>query len=554
MSESTRITVTPRRRLRWYQLSLRAFLLLVLAFCVWLGMTVQRARRQEEIVRKITAHSRNFVIYAHEVDDDGMLLPSVVPPGPDWLRRQIGDHFFFRPKFVSLLEYDDALLREAVQLRGVELMNLANANDERLLELRTLPGLRKLDVASPYVTRKGLADLARLKRLEHLSVRGAWITDDDLKLLAPLRRLKDLNVSDTQVTSEGIAWLKQAWPQLPISALGFPAGRDGAIVRGQFSGVNARFDATPAGEVLGCNLLGKESTDEELLRLAALPHLRMVCLFDTSVTADGVLELCWLRPEVSVRPNLLGPAPDQAELADKLERLGLSVTLDDYGRIIAISSNSINISDADLKLVTEAPALTRVSSDSPSLTDLAIEFVGTTGNQTEILLPNAEITDRGILQLKAHERLRRLALRGAGITDAGLVALADKRRLQFLELKDVRLASDGLRHLASCPRLRQLDLTGAQLSPGALAYLVQATSLQSLTLDRTTIADGDLKDVSLLRQLRSVSLIDTAITDAGLLSLHALGSLKVLRLEGTPVTDEGVQAIKSALPACRVSK
>lgn len=82
MNEVIAATRTPLRRLRWFQWSLRGFLLAMLAFCVWLGFTVHRARQQEAIVQRILANSRNGVFYAHELDAQGKRIKSPLPHGP----------------------------------------------------------------------------------------------------------------------------------------------------------------------------------------------------------------------------------------------------------------------------------------------------------------------------------------------------------------------------------------------------------------------------------------------------------------------------------------
>jgi hypothetical protein len=542
-----------RRRLRWLQVSLRGFLLLVLIFCVWLGVTVRRARRQEEIVRKVSVESRNFVRYAHELDDEGAQLPSVVEPGPVWLRDRIGDHFFFEPRFLSLLKYDDDLLREAVQLRGIEFVSLAEANDARLMQLREWKGLRALDAASPYVTRKGLEELSLHRELRHISVRGAWITDEDLKLLKPLKKLTFLNVRDTQVTTEGAAWIEKNWPGISFGrGNDFVKDDDAKKVRERLSDVNARVNASNVGTVVVIHLLGKESTDAELLRLSEFEKLQMIYLYDTSVTADGVRALQRLRPLVTVRPNLLGPAPLEIEVHNRLKQLGLEIALDDDGFVQRITGTDSQVSDDDFAAVVQCGRIRDIVCDSEELGDAAIRRVATLPLLASLELSNAQITDDGLLALRPANGLRVVTLRGNDATDAGLEGLAGKHNLLALTLWEIAITSDGLTHLETCSRLQRLDLSGAEFSPNTLAYFSRSTSLNSLHLDGSNVTDADLATLGSFPQLLAISLRDTAVTDVGLHSLRRFGNLRSVIVEETAVTEAGAESFSKMLPKCDV--
>ena len=80
-------------RRRWFQYSLRSFLILLTVFAVWLGVVVNRAREQREAVKAIEALG-GVVLYDWEFN--GLPLPTVRenPNGPHWLRQLVGDDFF----------------------------------------------------------------------------------------------------------------------------------------------------------------------------------------------------------------------------------------------------------------------------------------------------------------------------------------------------------------------------------------------------------------------------------------------------------------------------
>jgi hypothetical protein len=96
-SESPAANLDRRSRRRWFQFSLRGFLVVLTALAVWLGVIVNRAREQREAVKAIEAMG-GIVTYDWEADPydpfgDDPDNPEE-PGGPVWLRRLVGDEYF----------------------------------------------------------------------------------------------------------------------------------------------------------------------------------------------------------------------------------------------------------------------------------------------------------------------------------------------------------------------------------------------------------------------------------------------------------------------------
>src|SRR5690349_9024205 len=72
---------------RWLRYSLRTLLLLVTLFCVWLGIQVDRAHKQQHAVRELRRLGGR-VLYDCRPDTDRE------PSGPAWLRKLIGQDYF----------------------------------------------------------------------------------------------------------------------------------------------------------------------------------------------------------------------------------------------------------------------------------------------------------------------------------------------------------------------------------------------------------------------------------------------------------------------------
>jgi hypothetical protein len=85
----------PLKLRRHLTFSLRTLFILLTASAVWLGVVVNRARQQREAIKAIEALG-GTVVYDWELSSPSPadFDPDATPPGPDWLRRLVGDEFF----------------------------------------------------------------------------------------------------------------------------------------------------------------------------------------------------------------------------------------------------------------------------------------------------------------------------------------------------------------------------------------------------------------------------------------------------------------------------
>src|SRR5690349_19710848 len=86
--------VKPKRR--WSRFSLRTAFVLVTIACIsfgWLGYKVREKKREREAVAALT-NAGGKVLYDYQIALDDDRMRSVTPPGPEWLRRALGDNLF----------------------------------------------------------------------------------------------------------------------------------------------------------------------------------------------------------------------------------------------------------------------------------------------------------------------------------------------------------------------------------------------------------------------------------------------------------------------------
>ena len=295
-AEST-VTTTPpdkaRRRLRWYQFSLRTLLVLVLLASVgmsWLAVRMQRAKRQREAVEEIRRLGGE-VMYDHKWIAPGSSIPNPEAPGPAWLRKLLGDDFFASVTWVALGEPE-------MRATGLEYLtwmpqfpelypHRTQVTDAALEHLKGFTKLRTLYLVGTEVTDAALERLKGLTHLQELFLGDAQVTDAGLVHLKGLTQLETLDLISTEVTDAGLEHLK------------------GLTLRQLYL---TRTHVTDAGlehlkELTGLRVLLLSDTkvsDAGLEHLRVLPQLRQVSLERTHVTDAGVKDLQEALPNVRI--------------------------------------------------------------------------------------------------------------------------------------------------------------------------------------------------------------------------------------------------------------
>jgi hypothetical protein len=123
--------------------------------------------KQNEAIEAITK-SGGKLRCDFELDASGNRLPEASRPGSAWLRSWIGDDL------------------------GAHVIEVDAQADSALKNIKNLPQLRRLHLASE------------------------WITDVGLEYLEPMQQLETLSLEKTQVTEQGVHRLQKALPNCRI--------------------------------------------------------------------------------------------------------------------------------------------------------------------------------------------------------------------------------------------------------------------------------------------------------------------------------------------------
>ena len=148
----------PKRH--FLRFSIRTVLISLTICCVWLGWKVERARKQREVVAWVqgVGGTVNYESQSH---------------GPQWLRKQIGRHFF-----------DDVV---SIDFGFMQLSDVT--------PLAELKNLKELVLSSTQMT--DISPLAGLSNLESLNLTNTKVSD--VIPLVELTTLEDLSLGGTKV-------------------------------------------------------------------------------------------------------------------------------------------------------------------------------------------------------------------------------------------------------------------------------------------------------------------------------------------------------------------
>ncbi len=268
----------------WHQYSLRTLLVFVTLFafaCSWLGVKLQQAKRQKEVVEAILK-AGGIVSYDYQFDASGNDIQGAVPPGPAWLRKLLGDDLFTSATEVSfgnknVSNNDLAHLKDLPKLETLAISLIPN-NNISLQPIKRLTRLKYLTLAYMQIDDAQLENLKGLIRLQSLNLLNTSITDAALENFKELIQLDSLNLSGTKITDAGLENLKRLTQLVNLDLSNTNIADAGlAHIRG-------------LSRIQLLRLPGTQITDAGLEHLKGLTQLAYLFLAPKQAKAVGVLE------------------------------------------------------------------------------------------------------------------------------------------------------------------------------------------------------------------------------------------------------------------------
>lgn len=435
--------------------------------------------------------------------------------------------FQFDSYQVKAMVFDDqvaALFQQANTFDEFSNLSFSGAslNEQDLVNIGRIKGLRELDLDGTPIRDSWLAHLSQLTKLSNLDLLNTPISDEGLQHLKSLTALEYLYLPRTRVTGPGLAHL------------------------------------TPLSKLKTLSLYGSPVSDAVFEHLARLKSLSSIDLETTQITGKGLEQLKQL-------PYLTNLDLSQTALRDDafpilgqlvgLQSLALNGTLlTDRGlaelvRLPGLSSLQLNdtaTTDAGMVYVGEMHGLRQLYVDRTWITDAGLKRLGQLP-LTEISLAQTRVGDEGAIFLGGLPKLNDLTLSGTRVTDIGVAALKARTDMRYLHLRQTKITDEALKTIGAFKELRWLELGQTQITGAGLAALSDLAHVWSLNLEATGVTDEGLKSLAGWKALENLRLKETAVTDQGLRELANLPSLELLDLQQTKITDQGI-ALLAKLP------
>ena len=469
MDESTTISPQPnpsaRPKRRFWSMSLRSLMILVLIVGGLLGWRARRASIQRRAVAIVKA-AGGSVMYDFQAPPGRPFSPGASPPAPRWLRELVGDEYF----------------------QEVAVVFLENTKNE-----------------PPRTTPEAVRAVADFDQLQRLQVIYVPLDDTAILPLTRISSLRYLTLLDVQATGASLAAIRQMPNLRDLQFRVKPGNLPGSALR-QLQGMN---------QLEGLEILGINSIQPaDLAPIASMHQLRHLQLILSPEEAGWFASLEGLTKLTRLDLRQTSPSNNDLQALQNLPKLE-SLMID--------GSNLTEAGMNTLGRLTRLGALGLMSPDGSSHpTDAGLAHLASLSKLTMLWIDAGDLTGPGFAQLDKLP-ITYVMLSGLQPRHRGLLAHVLTRPIDSLYLDGNGLTDDWLEDFGPQPTLTQLMLNHTGLTDTGLVILSnRLTSLRFLSLDGTAITDAGLPNLANLPTLQEVSVLGTKVTSVGVAALHAL--------------------------------
>jgi len=241
------------------------------------------------------------------------------------------------------------------------------------------------------------------------------------------------------------------------------------------------------------------------------------------------------------------------------------------------------------KVTQTAGVVTQVNVKCDAFTEADFKTLGTVTTIKDLTISGKTITDDTLALLTGLTELERLSSDGIQLTDAGYRHFAAFQKLKSLSFfhpafRSEKFTGSGLAELKALPKLERLTFAGSTAGDEAMEAIGQLTQLKEfrtwhtaqtqagnaylLKLPLTSLRIGqrlpngkdspisfDESTLEMLAQIKTLEALE--LTEARLSAkiiphLQALPKLTKLKFETVDISAADVEAVKAALPNCKV--
>jgi hypothetical protein len=243
------------------------------------------------------------------------------------------------------------------------------------------------------------------------------------------------------------------------------------------------------------------------------------------------------------------------------------------------------------KVTETAGVITQVNVKCDAFTEADFRTLGSFTTIKDLTISGKTITDETIALLTGLTELERLSSDGIQLTDDGYKHFAAFQKLKSLSFfhpafRSEKFTGTGLTHLKSLPKLERLTFAGSTAGDAAMeaigqltqlkefrtwhtaqtqagnAHLVKLTNLTGLRMGQRlpnwgkdspiSFDESTMETLAQIKALQALELTEARLSAKIIPHLKTLPKLTKLKIETVDISEADVEAIKAALPNCKV--
>lgn len=256
----------------------------------------------------------------------------------------------------------------------------------------------------------------------------------------------------------------------------------------------------------------------------------------------------------------------QAADVGTLEKLGAKVT-QTGGVITQVSVKCDAFTEADFKTLGSFTTIKDLTISGKTITDNTLALLTELTELERITSDGIQLTDAGYKHFKAFQKLKTLAFfhpafRSKDFTGSGLAALKALPNLENLTFAGSTAGDVAMEAIGQLTQLKSFRTWHTAQTQAGNAHLAKLTKLTSLRMGQrlpewgkdspVSFDESSMSVIAQLKTLESLELTEARLGAKIIPQLQALPKLTKLKIETVDISAADVEAIKAALPNCKV--
>ncbi len=249
-----------------------------------------------------------------------------------------------------------------------------------------------------------------------------------------------------------------------------------------------------------------------------------------------------------------------------LQKLGAKVT-EAAGVVTQVQVKCDAFTEADFRTLGSFKMIKNLTISGKTITDDTLALLAGLTELEMLSTDGVQLTDAGYKQFAAFQKLKSLAFfhptfRSKDFTGSGLVELKALPNLERLTFAGSTAGDVAMEAIGKLTQLKEFRTWHTAQTQAGNAPLVKLTKLTALRLGQrlpewgkdapVSFDDSTMAMIAQIKTLESLELTEARLSAKIIPRLQALPKLTKLKIEMVDITAADVEAIKAALPNCKV--